>query len=165
MCNSHLHQIEVDRAYVQHKGYVLYRALVNISTGYFPWLKGVCSAQDFVVTEIDSKGRLVQLDRFSPPPPPSPPNHTHPLPSHTSPSVSVPTTSTDEVPLDDELTTEVQSALSISPEEGGCMTEAGPELEMSKRSPCLTSFAVGPFLVTAFYIKSASPVVSTIDTH
>ena len=105
------------------------------------------SPQDFVVTEIDSKGQLVQLDRFSPPLSPSPPNHTHPLPSHTSTSVSVPTTSTDEVPLDDELITEEHSVGSISPEEGGRMTDARPELEISKRSPCLTSFAVGPLVL------------------
>lgn len=33
----------------------------------------MCRAEDFVVTEIDSNGRLVQLDQLAPPPPPPPP--------------------------------------------------------------------------------------------
>lgn len=36
-------------------------------------LTQVCRAEDFVVTEIDADGRLVQLDSFTPPPLPLPP--------------------------------------------------------------------------------------------
>ena len=92
-------------------------SVTSISWGVYN-LNYSSSPQDFVVTEIDSSGRLVQLDRFSPPPSPPPPP-----PGHTPRSLSVPTTCTS---TDDEITTEEPCAAapsSASSESGAEMSE------------------------------------------
>ena len=131
------------------------------------------------MTEIDTDGQLVQLDRFSPP---SPQNHTHQisshtpppsvstaaeevplldeliteeqLPSHTPPSLSIAAATTDEMPLFDELISEEQCATTNTAAAGSPSTSEGRQ--MAKSRPDLSEVPPLNELITEEQYQSLS---------